>query len=233
MNVVVISPYSPKWNNIASVRWEKFAKYLSVRHSVYFLTSCFPDRHHFREFNLGRANLIEIPLRYFKDNPHSVVSSNSVPRQTVFSKLIQRAKAEIRPLLEKFLPVSSGGVLLHDYSAYVNELNRIISDHERTILITTYDPWFSLKLGYLFKRRFPQSVIWFADFRDPSFNIHESTLTKLPFFKRATRKILSMADAVLVVTKEMVEDYQKICGEKVFFLPNGYDGELFLEDYSE
>ncbi|AJC74883.1 hypothetical protein AJ81_08835 [Pseudothermotoga hypogea DSM 11164 = NBRC 106472] len=233
MKIVIVSPYSPRWNNIASVRWEKFAKYLSVGHSVYFITSCFPSKQSFRSFDLGQTKLVEIPLKYFKYDPHVVVNSKFAKKQTMFSKLLRIIKREIRPVLEKFLPVSSGGMLLHDYQAYVTELSKIISDHERTVLITTYDPWFSLKLGKLFKKRFPKTVVWLADFRDPSFNLHESVLTKLPVFAYATRRILAMADVVLVVSKKMVEDYKRLCGDKVFFLPNGYDGELFLGECSD
>ena len=233
MKIVIVSPYSPRWNNIASVRCEKFAKYLSINHLIYFITSCFPSKQSFRSFDLGQARLVEIPLKYFRYDPHVAVNGKFAKEQTMFSKLLRRIKAEIKPVLERFLPVSTGGMLLHDYQAYVTELSKIISDHERTILITTYDPWFSLKLGKLFKKRFPKTVVWLADFRDPSFNLDGSALTKLPVFAYATKRILSMADAVLVVSKKMVEDYQRLCGDKVFFLPNGYDGKLFLGECSD
>lgn len=229
MKIVIVAPYSPRWNNIASVRWEKFAKYLSKNHSVHLVTSCFPDKQSFRNFDVGQAKLVEIPLKYFRYNPHVAFGNTLAGGQTILSKLVHKIKAEIRPVLEHFLPISSGGMLFHDYRAYVTELNKIISDSKRTILVTTYDPWFSLKLGELFKKRFAKSVLWIADFRDPSFNIHESVLTKLPVFRYATRRILTMSDGVLVVTKKMVEDYERICGDKVFLLPNGYDGEPLLE----
>ena len=228
MKIAIVAPYSPRWNNIASVRWEKFAKYLSKDHSVYLITSCFPDRRSFREFNLGNANLVEIRLKYFKHNPYFRHSNDPSTETKIISGAIRKIKAELRPILEKFLPVSSGGVLLHDYRAYFVELDKIISSSERTILITTYDPWFSLRLGNYFKKRYPNRVIWFADFRDPSFDIAESVVTKLIFFKYLTKRILTLADGILVVTKQMLETYQRICGQKVFFLPNGYDGQFSL-----
>lgn len=228
MKIAIVAPYSPRWNNIASVRWEKFAKYLSKDHSVYLITSCFPDRRSFREFNLGNANLVEIRLKYFKHNPHFRHSNDPSTETKTISGAIRKIKAELRPILEKFLPVSSGGVLLQDYRAYFLKLDKIIISSKRTILITTYDPWFSLRLGNYFKRRYPNRVIWFADFRDPSFDIAESVVTKLIFFKYLTKRILTLADGVLVVTKQMLETYQRICGQKVFFLPNGYDGQFSL-----
>jgi glycosyltransferase involved in cell wall biosynthesis len=228
VKIAIVAPYSPRWNNIASVRWEKFAKYLSKDHSVYLITSCFPDRRSFREFNLGNANLVEIRLKYFKHNPYFRHSNDPSTETKIISGAIRKIKAELRPILEKFLPVSSGGVLLHDYRAYFLELDKIISSSERTILITTYDPWFSLRLGNYFKRRYPNRVIWFADFGDPSFDIAESVVTKLIFFKYLTKRILTLADGILVVSKQMLETYQRICGQKVFFLPNGYDGQFFL-----
>jgi glycosyltransferase involved in cell wall biosynthesis len=228
VKIAIVAPYSPRWNNIASVRWEKFAKYLSKDHSVYLITSYFPDRRSFRDFNVGNADLVEIPLKYFKRNPYVANKSDSSMKTIMVSSLVSNLKGELRPILEKFLPVSSGGVLLHDYRAYFVELDKIISSSERTILITTYDPWFSLRLGNYFKRRYPNRVIWFADFRDPSFDIAESVVAKLIFFKYLTKRILTLADGILVVTKQMLEAYQRICGQKVFFLPNGYDGQYSL-----
>lgn len=227
MKIAIVAPYSPRWNNIASVRWEKFAKYLSKTHSVYLITSCFPDRRSFREFNLGNANLVEIRLKYFKHNPYFRHSNDPSTETKIISGAIRKIKAELRPILEKFLPVSSGGVLLHGYRAYFVELDKIISSSERTILITTYDPWFSLRLGNYFKRRYPNRVIWFADFRDRSFDIAH-VVAKFICFKYLTKRILTVADGILVVTKQMLETYQRICGQKVFFLPNGYDGQFSL-----
>jgi len=228
VKIAIVAPYSPRWNNIASVRWEKFAKYLSKNHLVHLITSRFSNNRSFREFNLGNANLIEIPLKYFKRNPYLGNKNDPSTKAMAISGAIRKIKAELRPILEKFLPLSSGGVLLHDYRAYVVELEKIVSSGERTILITSYDPWFSLRLGNYFKRRYPDKVIWLADFRDPSFHVHEPEVSKLIVFKYLTKKILTVADGILVVTKQMLETYQRICGQKVFFLPNGYDGQLSL-----
>jgi glycosyltransferase involved in cell wall biosynthesis len=226
VKIAIVAPYSPRWNNIASVRWEKFAKYLSKDHSVYLITSCFPDRRSFRDFNVGNADLVEIPLKYFKRNSYVANKSDSSMKTIMVSSLIPNLKGELRLILEKFLPVSSGGMLLHNYRAYLAELDKII-DGKETILITTYDPWFSLRLGNYFKRRYPNRVIWFADFRDRSFDIAH-VVAKFICFKYLTKRILTLADGILVVTKQMLETYQRICGQKVFFLPNGYDGQFSL-----
>jgi hypothetical protein len=139
VKIAIVAPYSPRWNNIASVRWEKFAKYLSKDHSVYLITSCFPDRRSFRDFNVGNADLVEIPLKYFKRNSYVANKSDSSMKTIMVSSLIPNLKGELRLILEKFLPVSSGGMLLHNYRAYLAELDKII-DGKETILITTYDP---------------------------------------------------------------------------------------------
>jgi len=234
VKIVIVAPSSPRWSTIGSVRWEKLAKYLSKKHSVYFVTSCFPDKQSFRSFDLGQAHFVEIPLKYFKRAPQLRTSNTpKVAKRKMLSNLARKMKAEFRPFLELFLPVSPGGILFHDYEAYINELNKIISNSERTILFTTYGPWFSLKLGALFKRQYGERVVWIADFRDPSFNIPESIVSRLPVFKHATKKILTMVDGVLVVTKKMVKDYEEIVGSKVFFLPNGYDEKVFLESWVE
>lgn len=222
--VIVVSPYSLRWSNIASVRWEALSRNLSLKYKVTFMTSSFQekDKDYERNFDIGKSELVEIPLKFYQRNPYSTSFKNKEKRNTS-SSFFRRIKAEARIFLERVLPVSSGGMLYHDLGAYKKEIDIRINNAPLTILITTYDPWFSLRLGSFFKKRYPKKVLWIADFRDPSFNVHESFVSRLPFFKSDTRMLLSKADAILVVTKTMKEEYEKLLNREVFFLPNGYD----------
>ena len=68
INFIIVSPYSPKWNNIASIRWEKIAKYLSYNYQTTMVTSSFGNEdgneYMYRHFDVGETELIEIPLKY-------------------------------------------------------------------------------------------------------------------------------------------------------------------------
>jgi len=235
MTFIIVSPYSPKWNNIASIRWEKLSKYLSQNNKVFFVTSKFPDGQPYRSFNVGNSIMIEIPLKKFKYNPYTSSKAFTTRQINLFETLIRRLKAEIILPLEILMPVSPGGNLIHDYNAYKNIVSQIMAReirNDKVALITTYDPWFTLKLGNFMKKLYSNNIWWIADFRDPSFSVHESKLSHLPYFKIATRRILEKADMVLVVTKSMLTDYKKLIGDKVCFLPNGTDIEL-SDDYSD
>ncbi|MCX7813826.1 MAG: hypothetical protein N2250_09285 [Pseudothermotoga sp.] len=231
--IIVISPYSPKWSNIASIRWENLAKYLSLKYKTIFITSSFQEHGYERKFDVGISEFVEIPLKFYRRNPF--ISTNWTKRRkseafTIVSKIARKLKGEARSFLEKIFPISSGGMLYHNMSLYKSVIEKRINGSSLSILITTYDPWFSLKLGNFFKKKYPDKVLWIADFRDPSFSVHESLISKLPYFKHITKSILKEADGVLVVTKTMKEEYEKLLKREVLFLPNGYDGQKVIDD---
>ncbi|MGC8819644.1 MAG: glycosyltransferase [Fervidobacterium sp.] len=222
-SIIVVSPYSPRWSNIASVRWEKLSKYISKNHEVTFITSSFKESFTERRFDLGNARFIEIPLRFYRTNPFSTRLRENLKEST----LKRKVKAELRVILEKILPVSAGGMLYHDVKAYKAEVNKSIESSLRNgllpVLITTYDPWFTLNIGRHFKQKYHDKLVWISDFRDPSFDIHESKISRIPLFNAITRKMLKSADMITVVTHKMVEDYRRLTGKEVIFLPNGLD----------
>jgi glycosyltransferase involved in cell wall biosynthesis len=204
------------------------AKYLSKRHKVALITSAFPEEVFERSYDIGNAYMIEIPLKFYRRNPYTLSERNAHKYSNRVS-FLRRLKAELRIPLERIFPISSGGILYHDIGSYKQEIEKLISKEKTTVLITTYDPWFTLKLGNYFKRKY-EKLLWIADFRDPSFGIHESRLSNLPLFKMQTKKILGLTDLITVVTKYMQKSYSELTSKKVVFLPNGYDGNLFFED---
>lgn len=227
-NIIIVSPYSPKWSNIASVRWEKLSKYLSQKHKVTLVTSSFNEVFNGRSFDVGTANLVEIPLKFYRENPFS--NSKDKPKNDFFrTSFGHKIKGGIRVIFERIFPISSGGMLYHDFNSYKREIEKLLLENEINVLITTYDPWFSIKLGSLVKKKC-KDLIWIADFRDPSFNIHESIISRAHIFRSTTRNSLKLADIVTVVTNQMKEEYEKLVPGRVMFLPNGFDGEVCLEE---
>jgi len=234
MLYVIVAPFSPKWNNIASVRWERLSRYLSRSNRVILVTSKFPGQDSYRPFDIGTAILVEVPLKAFKRNLNTASAITGTTAGKLRSHLLARVggklKSELRPLLELMFPISSGGVLLHDFRSYVTKIKEIIEDNlpkEKIVLVTSYGPWFSLKIGQYFKDRFAKDILWIADFTDPSFRMPECRVSNLPLFKKATKRILTNADAVLVVSKGVLEDYYRpLCGSKVYLLPMGCENSF-------
>lgn len=204
------------------------SKYLSFRHRVSLVTSAFRESFDERTFDIGKAELVEIPLKFYMRNPYrgGTFFGSKFKSFGILDK--HKLKAELLRFMEKFFPVSAGGMLYHDFKLYRREIAKRLCSNVRNILITTYDPWFALKLGSYFKKR-SRNLTWIADFRDPSFNVHESVISQLSFFELATRRMLQRADLVTVVTEQCKRDYEKLKPRRVMFLPNGFDGDLCWE----
>ncbi len=234
INFIIVSPYSPKWNNIASIRWEKIAKYLSYNYQTTMVTSSFGNEdgneYIYRHYDIGRTELIEIPLKYYKTNRYANESQVLRQKRKGFMiDYIKAAKAELISVLERTFPISPGGMLYHDFKKYYEEVEqRISKDNLFTVLITTYNPWFSLKIGNLMKKKY-NSLLWVADFRDPSFSYHGSKISRIPFFKNSTCQKIKDADIVTVVTEQMKKEYEAACKRKIFYLANGFDEVITVQ----
>lgn len=242
LRIIIVSPFSPRYSSIASLRWEGFCRYLSERHEVTLITSKFPERDHERSFSIGNARLVEIPIKFFMKNPY--MSSKATVRETVENKnvagsLLRWARAvlprKIRPdlyfLFERLFPITPEGIAYQDITSYKREIEMSLSETKRNVLVTTYGPWFTLKLGHSFKLKY-KNITWIADFRDPSFDNVAYKISKLPMFKAQTKRILRSADLITVVTRHMQQTYAELTGRRVMFLPNGYDGNLYFEENS-
>lgn len=230
INFIIVSPSSPKWNHIGSIRWEKITKYLSYNHQVTMITSSFDKFGSCKDFDIGQAELIEVPLKYGKTNSHANNNENiKVEKKKYKNESLRSIKAYILPVLERFFPISSGGMLYHDFRRYFEEVEqRISKDNLFTVLITTYSPWFPLKLGDLMKKKY-NSLLWVADFRDPSFNVPGSKISRIPFFKTSTCQKIKDADIVTVVSEQMKKEYEAAYKRKIFYLANGFDEVITVQ----
>jgi len=86
-------------------------------------------------------------------------------------------------------------------------------------------------IGLGLKKFFP-TLPWLADFRDPWTNIdfyEDLHLTKIAdrVHHRLEKKVVGNADAVVVVTKGMLEEFLKLHPKRIEMIPNGFDEEDF------
>lgn len=232
MVFIIVSPYSPRLNTIGSFRWEKLAKYLSEKHTVYFVTSKLPDDSKLptRSFDIGKSFLIELPLKRYRKTPENLkatLKSTLIQSMPFLYHAIRRLKISAHYLLEIYSDISFFG-LVHDFKAYRTAIEEVISKAnpcEKIVLVTTFGPWFSIKLGNFLKRELRDKVFWVADFRDPSFRM----VTTKNFFdnnllKWKTKDLLRKVDLITVVSNVLDEEYYgPLFRDKVFVLPNGHD----------
>jgi hypothetical protein len=146
------------------------------------------------------------------------------PNPSVFGKLIQYIRANhFIPDARKFWVKPS-----------VRYLERYLKKHKVDVVITTGPPHSVHLIGLKLKKI--TGIKWIADFRDPWTAI--DYFHQLPLSKKAIKthyylenKVLTKADAVLVVGNEMNKNYCKLSGN-VFTVSNGFDGEI-VEDHPD
>jgi len=72
------------------------------------------------------------------------------------------------------------------------------------------------------------NIPWLADFRDPWTDIDYYKEMKISAFadrkhKRLELKTITRCDAMVVVTQEMMTNYEKIGGKNIHLITNGFD----------
>ena len=113
----------------------------------------------------------------------------------------------------------------------VKFLKKYISENQINAIVTSGPPHSMHLIGLGLKKFFP-TLPWLADFRDPWTNIdfyEDLHLTKIAdrVHHRLEKKVVGNADAVVVVTKGMLEEFLKLHPKRIEMIPNGFDEEDF------
>ena len=220
---IILTAFSPNYNHIASVRISKIAKYLSFHHKVIILAGL-PDYSLNNNANtdIGNATLIEI-------TGVAKNKSNTLGRQQEKRSVAQKIKIFLGPLIMFFFAFSSGGGIFYKKREFKEKLHKIISENQdkKINILTSYNPWSIIKLGYLFKSKY--DINWIIDYRDLPFQNIVEPITFLPIFKRYVKKITKISDKTICVTNEIKNKINKFDPGKAIFYPNGYDEDDFKE----
>ena len=212
-------------------RWLKFVKYLRLygwEPIVY--TPLNPD------FDLKDERLLaEIP------DDITILKQPIFEPFKIYSKLTgQKAEAQVNPVMKGEGKVSwkaraalwiRANIFIPDsrmfwISPSVSYLHKWLKNNHVDAMVTTGPPHSMHLIGLGIKQK--ADIPWLADFRDPWTKIdfyHELNLE--PFADRAHRKaekkVLDMANHVVVVGKQMQEDYSVMTQTPISVVTNGYD----------
>jgi len=109
----------------------------------------------------------------------------------------------------------------------VRFLTEYIRKNPVQAVVTTGPPHSMHRIGYGVKKRFPD-LPWLADFRDPWTNIDfysELGLTRISdaIHHRMERQVVQSADAVVVVSGGMTEEFKLLKPKQLVMIPNGFD----------
>ena len=133
--------------------------------------------------------------------------------------------------LHEFMVWLRGNLLIPDPRVFwvrpsVKKLENYIRQNNIEAIITTGPPHSMHLIGLKLKKRL--NVKWIADFRDPWTNIdfcRELKLTSVAdkIHHRLERKIISSADAILVVSEQMKREYLPLNPKRIDVITNGFD----------
>ncbi len=225
LKTVIISAYSPKDTEIAALRIEKLAKFLSCYYETYVISG--RPRREKKFFDTARAKLIEVPFKsYAAEN--SAVASPSV-KNTSEKKI---NKFNLYYFLEYFFPIAPGGMRLYKKRDFFSEFEKLMNSfdkNEKVLVIVSYGPHFMLKIGRSLKKKYKDRIILVSDFRDPYRNF-EPQKDSFKFMHKSLKKILAYSDLITTVSSVMKERLclnYSVMEEKVHVLYNGYDRKDF------
>lgn len=122
----------------------------------------------------------------------------------------------------------------------VKFLSEYLQKNTIDAIITTGPPHSMHMIGLGLKKNFP-SLKWVADFRDPWTNIDfykELNLTSIAdkVHHKLEKKVIQQADAVVVVSSGMQQEFEPLSPKKLRIITNGYDetdvniGEVELDN---
>ena len=109
----------------------------------------------------------------------------------------------------------------------VKFLEKYLVENGIDTIITTGPPHSMHRIGLGLKEKFP-TLRWIADFRDPWTNIDfykdlNLTVWADAVHHRMEREVIQGADAVLVVSNGMAEEFLQMCPKSLKVITNGYD----------
>jgi glycosyltransferase involved in cell wall biosynthesis len=219
---IIISSFSPRDTEIASLRIGKMAKFLSINNEVTVVAGVpFKERDN---FFIDNYKLIEINYKSYKKN---VKNSKSLNDKNIYNNKIN--KFNVYHFLEYFFSISPGGMRHYNFKKFFNIVKKEIeeSKNKKIILISSYGPFFITKLGFKLKKMYP-NILWINDFRDVfrNFDIKNDYV----FMHNKMKTYLFKSDFVSTVsdnmTNNIISNYN-IKKDKTFTFYNGYDEKDF------
>ncbi|MEI6455339.1 MAG: glycosyltransferase [bacterium] len=229
---LIISYYWPPSGGAGVQRWLKFVKYL--RNSGWEPVLFIPENPEYPEIDLSLE----------KDVPRNL----EIIRQPIwepydyYKKLIGRKKDERinaaflsekkkNKLIEHLSVWIRGNLFIPDARKFwikpsVRTLSAYLKDHPVDVIISTGPPHSTHLIALPLSKKF--SIPWLADFRDPWTNIdfyrHLHLTARADRCHRKLEKgVLENAQSVVVISRSMAEDFNKICPRNYDIVTNGYD----------
>ena len=243
--VLIISYYWPPSSGSGVQRWMYFAKYLSDCGVTPLVLTVDPSKASYRKIDEEFSDFVK-DVKVYKTKTleplklYSMLTTGStkkgIPQGSVgaeknglFSKISRYVRGNI------FIPDARIGWKLYAVKA----ANKIITNNNIDLIITTGPPHSTHLIGRVLKRKY--GIKWIADFRDPWTEIYyNQDLLQSKKSKEKDGKlelsVLNEADRVLTVGPSMADllmDKIPSQKSKFSFIYNGYDAKKMISVQSQ
>ena len=230
--VLIISYYWPPSGGAGVQRWVKFVKYL--RDFGWEPVVYVPENPEYPSLDATFANDLPEQLEVIKRpiwEPYNIYRTlTGKGNQPINAGFIsENAKQGWKDKISIRL---RGNLLIPDPRCFwirpsVRFLTQYLKENPVQALVTTGPPHSMHRIGYGLKKHFPK-LPWLADFRDPWTNIdfyQELGLTPISdaIHHRMERQVVQAADAVVVVSGGMMEEFKTLNPKRLVMIPNGFD----------
>lgn len=232
--VLIISYYWPPSGGAGVQRWVKFVKYL--RDFGWEPVVYIPENPEYPSFDATFDKDLPDGLEVIRRpiwEPYNIYRKfTGKGNQPINAGFI--TENEKKSWKDVFSIRLRGNLLIPDPRRFwirpsVRFLSRYLRENPVQAVVTTGPPHSMHRIGYWLKKVFP-ALPWIADFRDPWTNIdfyHELGLTRLAdaVHHRMERQVVQSADAVVVVSGGMMEEFRLLKPNRLVLIPNGYDAD--------
>ncbi len=227
MKVLIITYYWPPAGGSGVQRWLKFVKYLQefdIESIIY--TADDPE---YALLDNSLQNEVPENIKILKQpiwEPNKFLSK-------LKSKQQQTSAGFLNPnpsFFERILHYVRANFFIPDARKYwvkpsIKYLSEYLNNNQIDLIISTGPPHSMHLIAMELKKTFP--LKWIADFRDPWTDLdyfHQLPLSKNSKRKHQNleKKVLEMADAVIVVGETMKKNYQK-SNNNIHVITNGFD----------
>ena len=236
--ILIISYYWPPAGGSGVQRWLKFVKYF--RKFGYEPIVYTPDNPEYMAQDPGL--LSEIPsgttiIRRKILEPYNLYKILTGKRgESIKPGFIAReAKGGKGKFTEKLSLFIRSNVFIPDPKCFwirpsIRFLNRYLAENPVDAIISTGPPHSMHMIAKAVAKR--RNIRWIADFRDPwtkmyTFKYMNNTFLTTLLHKRMERNVVRSADAVVVVTNLMRDEFLELGPKRIEVITNGYDASDF------
>ena len=232
MRILIVSPFFPPCNNIASLRPYSWAKWWSkAGHKVTVISSDIYQEPKNLQLDCSGFKVVQTPsnVPFFYRKLVGLAKGKRNKEIDANSKLpTVRKKSFIRKILDWYEYTGIFGMLRYPdwYDWWVNKVKKFISPFDYDMVITTSAPFGAHRVGCYIKKKNPRCT-WVCDWRDLlTDNQNYTGLSIFHWYERHLEKLFdNTADYVISVSKELCDIVKRRTTKPVCVIYNGFDSE--------